>query len=124
VKKSKDLRRGQPSKPVGLSEQASAYWDQLVAELAESGIELTPAHRSWLQMAATIADDIRIADARVKKDGAYVQGKQGLVAHPAAKRLDALRRDQIKVLSMLGLRQAVAEQPADTGPTFDDELED
>jgi len=31
-----------------------------------------------------------------------------LGAHPASKRLDALRRDYIKVLAMLGLRAAVA----------------
>ena len=39
------------------------------------------------------------AAARVKKDGAYIEGKAGLVAHPASKRLDALRRDYGKVLT-------------------------
>lgn len=40
----------------------------------------------------------------MQRAGAYVQSKAGLVAHPASKRLDALRRDYIKVLTMLGLR--------------------
>lgn len=44
----------------------------------------------------------------MQRAGAYVQSKAGLVAHPASKRLDALRRDYIKVLTMLGLRTAVA----------------
>jgi phage terminase small subunit len=112
VKKTKDLRTGEPAKPVGLSERASAYWDRLLSELRASGIELTPGHRAWLEMASTIADDMADAATRVKKDGAYVEGKAGLVAHPASKRLDALRRDYIKVLAVLGLRAAVP-TPAD-----------
>lgn len=45
-KKTKDLRPGEPAKPVGLSEKASAYWDRLVPELRDSGIVLTPGHRA------------------------------------------------------------------------------
>ena len=69
---------------------------------------MTAAHRTPLTLAATIAADIADAWEAIKKDGAYVQSKAGLVAHPASKRLDALRRDYIKVLVMLGLRTAVA----------------
>jgi phage terminase small subunit len=119
--KAKHLRPGAPNKPVGLSDRANANWDRLVSELAESGIELTPGHRSWLEMAATIGDDMAVAAARVKKDGAYIEGKAGLVAHPASKRLDALRRDYIKVLTMLGLRSAVAVE-APSGKASMDEL--
>ena len=50
----------------------------------------------------------------VVRDGAYVQGKTGLQAHPATKRMDALRRDYIKVLGLLGLRAAVSgEKPGE-----------
>jgi len=46
----------------------------------------------------------------IERDGAYeVNKKTGTTQlHPASKRLDALRRDYVKVLSLLGLRAAVA----------------
>lgn len=108
VKQDKNLTPGQPLKPVNLSERASYEWDRLIGELAASGIEVTAAHRTPLSLAATIAADIASDWARVQEDGAYILTKAGLVAHPASKRLDALRRDYIKVISMLGLRTAVA----------------
>lgn len=108
VKKSKDLQAGQPLKPTNLSPRASAEWDRIVGELATSGIAVSPAHRTILSQAATISADIAESWARVQEDGAYITTKAGLVAHPASKRLDALRRDYIKVLTMLGLRVAIA----------------
>lgn len=120
----KDLVVGKPEKPVGLSPTADAMWDQLVAELDASGLQVTRAHRGWLEMAATIAADAKAAAARVKKDGAYIEGKAGLVAHPASKRLDALRRDYIKVLTMLGLRAAVALPDASREESLKDLLAD
>ncbi len=122
VKIRKDLATGQPAKPVGLSEKASAEWDRLTRELADSSIELTPGHRSWLELAATISVDMSEAAARVKKDGAYIEGKAGLVAHPASKRLDALRRDYIKVLAMVGLRAAVASPDGGKEETLEEAL--
>jgi hypothetical protein len=46
-------------------------------------------------------------------EGAYVANdKTGVMQlHPATRRLDSLRRDYVKVLSLLGLRSAIAEQP-------------
>jgi len=109
VKKSKDLAPGQPPKPSNLSPRAAIEWDRLTGELTASQIQVTPAHRTVLSMAATLAADIGEAWDRVKEDGAYVStASGGLQAHPASKRLDALRRDYIKVLVMLGLRTAVA----------------
>ena len=108
VKKSKDLQAGQPEKPSNLSTRAAIEWDRLTGELAASNIRVTPGHRALMSMAATIAADIAEAWAAIQADGAYVMGKAGLTAHPASKRLDALRRDHFKVLTMLGLRQAVA----------------
>ena len=108
VKKDKNLKAGQPAKPVDLSRRAASEWDRLTRELDESGIRLAPAHRSALAQAAQLVADMDDARVRIEKDGAYIPSKTGLVAHPAAKRLDALRRDYIKTLTMLGLRAAVA----------------
>lgn len=99
---------GKPLKPSGLSELASAEWDRLTGELAESGILITVAHRAAMTLAATVAADIKEAWAAVQQDGAYILTKSGLQAHPASKRIDALRRDYIKVLTVLGLRAAVS----------------
>lgn len=123
VKQNKHLQPGQPQRPTNLSVRAAAAWDKLAGELADSGIVLTPGHRTTLSMAATLAADIEDAWDRVNLDGAYIVTKAGLVAHPASKRLDALRRDYIKVLSMLGLRTATA-GPKDDAPTLEEELED
>lgn len=121
VRKDPHLAPGQPAKPPGLTAKASAEWDGLLGELASANIRVSPAHRTPLELAATIAADIADASAALEKDGAYIVGKAGLVAHPAAKRLDALRRDYIKVLSMLGLRSAVA-APAEVTRKKVDEL--
>ena len=107
VKQNSNLQPGQPLKPANLSDRAAREWDRLVGELADSNITLTPGHRTVLSQAATISADIAEAWERVKLDGTYIVTKVGLVAHPAVKRLDALRRDYIKVLTMLGLRTAV-----------------
>ena len=118
-KQTKDLRPGQPAKPLDLRKLAEAEWDRLTLELEASNIQLTPAHRSTLVQAAQLSADMEEARLRVEKDGAYIEGKAGLVAHPAAKRLDALRRDYIKVLTMLGLRAAVANGAKDEGSLAD-----
>ena len=107
VKQIKDLAPGQPEKPRTLTPEAAAEWDRISKELAKSNIRLTTAHRSILELAANIATDMRECRATVKKEGAYVQSKTGLVAHPAVRRLDALARDYVKVAAMLGLRCAV-----------------
>ena len=123
VKKSKDLRTGKPDKPTGLSALASTEWDRVLRELSDSGIEVTPGHRVWLEACgANLHDEITQAAARVKKDGAYIVTKAGLVAHPASKRLDALRRDRVKVMSLLGLRAAVATGFDEREVTLDDAL--
>ena len=115
AKKNRNLQAGSPLKPTHLSERASKEWDRIAGEISDAGITLTQAHRAPLQLAATIAADIAGAWAAIERDGAYVWTKAGLVAHPATKRLDALRRDYMKVLTMLGVRQAVAEPEASKG---------
>jgi hypothetical protein len=91
-------------------------------ELEAAHIQVTAAHRTPLSLAATIAADIADAWRTVERDGAYIEGKAGLVAHPASKRLDALRRDYIKVLTMLGLRTAVAIPDSKNEPRLEDLL--
>jgi len=104
------MTAGQPDKPTNLSTRAASEWDRLVAELQNSGIQVSKAHRILISLAATIGADIADAWETVKRDGAYVTNEKtgALQSHPAAKRLDALRRDYIKVMSLIGLRAAVA----------------
>jgi hypothetical protein len=98
-------------KPKGLSEKASAQWDRLAGELANSGVVLTSSHRAPLALASTIAADISEDWKELQAEGTYSMGKNGIQIHPAAKRLDALRRDYLKVLAVL-MRDVKTEQSA------------
>lgn len=100
---------GLPKKPEHLSPEASKEWDRLFREVQEAGIDITVAHRAALTLAATIAADISTDWAEIQREGAYSNSaKGGIQAHPAVKRMDALRRDYIKVLSVIGLRPGQA----------------
>jgi phage terminase small subunit len=122
VKKDANLQPGKPLKPANLSPLASSEWDRLTGELEQAGIQVTAAHRTLLSLAATTAADIKHAWAAIEKDGAYIVTRTGLQAHPATKRIDALRRDYIKVLAILGLRAAVAGESKAGKQTLDDIL--
>ena len=113
---------GTPDRPDNLSERAAKEWDRLIAELDASSIHVTKAHRGLIAQAATIAADIAEAWKTVQEEGAYIpNAKTGAIqAHPASKRLDALRRDYVKVMSLIGLRAAVADKP--TGDSLEDVL--
>ncbi len=124
AKKDKHLVAAAPTKPVSLSERAAKEWDRIAGELEAAHIILSPAHRSLLELAATISADISECLERIKQDGEYIVTKAGLVAHPASKRKDALRRDYIKVAATLGLRSATAGPPPDKGKTLDDILDE
>lgn len=121
VKKDANLQPGKPEKPANLSERASREWDRLISELEASHIQISASHRTLIQLAATIAADIAKAYATVEEEGEYIQSKSGVIQHPASKRLDALRRDYIKVMTTLGTR-AQAAPPPDNGPTLEDRL--
>lgn len=96
---------GLPTKPSGLSESASLEWDRLVQELQAAGIKITPAHRAAITLAATTAADIKSDWLAIQQAGPYsFSPSRGIVAHPAVKRMDALRRDYLKALSVIGLR--------------------
>ena len=100
------MQPGQPTKPTTLSPAASRYWDRFVAELTASGVSISLGHRTLLTQAATISADIADAWEVIETEGAYLLNEKtgASAAHPAAKRLDGLRRDLIKVLGLLGIR--------------------
>ncbi len=59
----------------------------------------------------TVSADIAAMWKVIETDGLYWTNKKTgePKEHPAAKRMDALRRDYLKALTMLGLRASVAE---------------
>ena len=95
-----------------------------LARLDKSGITLTPAHRCTLVACATLRADIRDCWAEITKNhGAYTTAGTGAVKlHPAAARLDVLRRDLIKALGQLGLQKPHPDDPADNSPTLEEFL--
>ena len=88
-----------------------------------AGIQVSTAHRALLPLAATISADIAQAWEVVKTEGRYITNKKtgAVQIHPAAKTLNELRRDYIKVLTALGTR-ATAAPPLDNGPSLEDLL--
>jgi phage terminase small subunit len=125
VRKDHDLKPGKPAKSTNLSDRAAFAWDRLVDQLESAHIQLSTAHSPLLTLAATLSADIAEAWEVVKKEGSYITNrKTGAVQeHPASKKLDALRRDYIKVRVTLGTR-AVAAPPPHEGPTLEDLLND
>jgi len=109
-----NMKPGAPVKPKNLSARAAQEWDRISAELRESNIQVAQAHRGLITQAATISADIADAWETVQTEGAYLENpKTGVMQmHPAARRLDGLRRDYIKVMSLLGLRSAVSGEDA------------
>jgi phage terminase small subunit len=100
------------AKSPNLSKSASEEWDRLFTELEASGITLTPAHRCTLVVCSTLRADIRDCWAVISANGsAYTQAGTGAVKlHPAAARLDVLRRDLTKALGLLGLQKPKPEE--------------
>lgn len=107
------LATGTPAKPSNLSDRASLEWDRLTRELEKAGIQVTPAHRAALSTAATLQADISEDWNVISDEGPYSRNeKTGQIqAHPAVKRMDALRRDLLKALALLGLRAPLAGEP-------------
>jgi phage terminase small subunit len=123
TKPASKLVAGEPVKSANLSPWASQEWDKLLADLEASGITLSPAHRCTLVVCATLRADIRDCWAAISENGgAYTKAGTGAVKlHPAAARLDILRRDLTKALALLGLQKPIPEDP-EAGPTLEDIL--
>lgn len=102
---------GTPAKPPGISDNAALHWDRIVGELESAGVVLTTAHAGLLAIAATLSDDIAACHAELIQNGTdYTQAGTGAVKlHPAAARLDYLRRDLGKILIVLGAAKPGAE---------------
>src|SRR5258708_30385919 len=124
VKTDPNLKPGTPVKPANLSERASREWDRLTGELERARIHVSEAHRATLSLAATIAADIAASWKVIEVEGLYwTNAKTGEPReHPAAKRMDALPRDYLKALTMLGLRASVAEPEESKAETLEDIL--
>lgn len=105
------MKPGLPAKPLTLSKAAAVAWDSIMADLVESNIAIAKAHGRLIETAANIVADMADAQETVRIEGAYcLNSKNGVSQmHPAARRLDSLRRDYVKVLSLLGLRSAVSD---------------
>jgi len=116
VKRDRQLKPGKPAKSGNLSGPAAKEWDRLTGEMEASNIQVSAAHRTPLTLAATIAADIADCWQTVQKEGTYYTNPKtgAIMAHPASKRLDALRRDYIKVLTLLGLRSLPAAEEEET----------
>jgi hypothetical protein len=121
-----NMKAGRPEKPSGMSKVAAREWDRLLAELMDSNIDIAKAHGRLIETAANIIADMESAAAalEVNKSAYYKNANTGaIMLHPAARRLDSLRRDYVKVLSLLGLRSAVAGLP-DAGKSLEDMLDE
>jgi phage terminase small subunit len=122
-KQTKKAQPGELEKSPRLSAWASEEWDRLLADLEKSGIELTPAHRCTLVVCATLRADIRDCWQEISEnDGsAYTKAGTGAVKlHPAAARLDVLRRDLTKALGLLGLQKPIPDEQEDKGPSLEE----
>jgi phage terminase small subunit len=117
------LTTGEPAKSSNLSPWASQEWDKLLSQLEASGITLSPAHSCTLVVCATLRADIRDCWAVIRENGgAYTKAGTGAAKlHPAAARLDVLRRDLTKALGLLGLQKPTPEEQR-TGETLEDIL--
>jgi Phage terminase, small subunit len=117
---------GRPAKPPGMTKEVGAEWDRLIKDLASSGITIAKAHGRLIEQAAEIAVDLSDAAAASKTDGPYYLNRNtgAVMLHPATRRLDSLRRDYVKVLSLLGLRSAVAGETEKAGQSLDDYMDE
>jgi hypothetical protein len=122
-----NMTPGRPMKPPGLPKPVTAEWDRLVTELADSNITIAKAHGRLIEQAARIAVDITDATEVIKENKSpyYLNRNTGAwMLHPATRRLDSLRRDYVKVLSLLGLRSAVGDGLPDKGKSMEDILDE
>ena len=121
---------GTPVKPRGLSEAAGQYWDELIDQMAASGIVLIPGDASIVAQCATVKADLKAAWAHIQKHGRYVTTKTGVEKLSAAvEDVSKLNEKLSKCLWQLGLTpksrgnqvKAVEHDPDDA--TLDDILD-
>ena len=71
-------RKRPPGAPAHLSDEAKGIWASVLKEY-----ELEKRHAATLLVALEAFDRMREAQAAIRRDGAYVDGRWGLRAHPA-----------------------------------------
>jgi phage terminase small subunit len=117
---------GTPLKPRGLSEAAGHYWDELIEQMAASGITLIPGDSSIVAMAATIKADLQVAWAHIQKNGRYTVSKTGVEKLSSAVEDTAKLNEKLsKCLWQLGLTpKSRGNQVKAIEPDEDDDLAD
>jgi|ERR1051326_1449530 phage terminase small subunit len=112
------------AKPSNLSVRAAQEWDRILNRLKESGIELTPAHEVTVGVCSTLLADIAECWETIQTNGGSFckAGTGAPKLHPAAARLDVLRRDLIKALAQLGLQKPPKPIDTDGQETLEDVL--
>ena len=72
-----------PRKPAGLGLEGARLWAEVVAEMADDGLEPTSRERRWLEDACRTADMIGDMERALEGQPRVVKGSQGQpVAHP------------------------------------------
>lgn len=98
-----------PAPPKHLKAESRRLWRRVVA-----AFHLEPHHETVLSTACEALDRLREAQAAIDRDGAYVEGRFGLKAHPAI----AVERDSrlamLRALRELGLDVEVPSSRART----------
>lgn len=84
---------GTPAKPAHLSEQAGREWDRLIREIQESGLQVTPAHRALIALAATLHADIKSDCQEIPNEAPYYSRRRAELSFipPSSARWDLAR---------------------------------
>ena len=105
--KATDLR-----KPRGLGSDASDAWDEILSIMFANELEVQPGHAILIGNIATASANIIEAQAEITKaGGAYFETRNGWQLHPAARRLDGLRRDIATWFKLLGVTAPEKPEP-------------
>lgn len=99
--------RKAPTAPRHLSEPSRVFWRSVVADF-----DLEPHHLAILAAACEARDRMDQARAAIDTDGAYIEGRFGMKAHPALAVEIASRTAMLRAIRELGLDlEAPASRP-------------
>jgi phage terminase small subunit len=114
---------GVPEKPSGLSERAAFYWDQLLAQLIASGVQLVVGDSHLITLGACVKADLETAWQAVQEGGRYLtNAKSGAVKlNPAVDDCNRLSERLQKILWQLNLSPRSRGNPPVSPSKKDDE---